>query len=160
MSPRWFGALIVLLVLGASSWACGQQAGEFRACRHAILGARPPKLVSPQAAADHLRRKVNFRIPWIHRYLGSLFTTPFKYVGISGWTDYCVEACAVGTVVHADRSVDGFYTVDLALDSFAVQGQGTELTKPRFVRAETRGPARNRRPWCCGGEGTLASVAN
>jgi len=62
--------------------------------------------------------------------------------GLPSWTDYCAEACAVGAVVHADRSVDGFYTVDLALDSFAVQGQGTELAKPRFVRAEIRGPAR------------------
>jgi len=137
----WLRALIGLLVLGASSCVWGQQAG-FRACRHAVLGARSPKLVSPQAAADYLRRKPNFRIPWIHRYLVSLFTTPFKEVGIVGWTDYCVEACAVGAVVHADRSVDGFYTVDLALDSFAVQGQSTEFAKPRFIRAETRGPAR------------------
>ena len=142
MSTRRICTLIGLLVLGSSTWVCGQQAGEFRACKHAVLGARPPKLVSPQSAADHLRRKPNFRIPWIHRYLVSLFTTPFKDVGIVGWTDYCVEACAVGAVVHADRSADGFYTVDLALDSFAVQGQGTELAKPRFIRAELRGRAR------------------
>jgi len=142
VSSRRICTLIGLLVLGWSSWGWGQSAGELRACRHAIGGARAPKLESPQAAANHLRRKPNFRIPWIHRYLVSLLTTRFKKVGIVGWTDYCVEACAVGAVVHADRSADGFYTVDLALDSFAVQGQETVLDKPRFVRAEIRGPAR------------------
>lgn len=147
MSSRRACTLIGLLVLGSSIWVYGQhQGGEFRACKHAVLGATPPKLGSPQAAADHLRRKANFRIPLIHRYLVSLLTTPFKRVGIVGWTDYCVEACAVGAVVHADRSLDGFYTVDLALDSFAVQGQETALAAPRFIRAEIRGRARKQTP--------------
>jgi hypothetical protein len=139
---RRMRALALLVLLAAPSALCGQQGTELRACKRAVLGAGAPKLGSPQAAADHLRHKVNFRIPWIHRYVGSLFTTPFKSMRIFGWTDYCAEACGVGTVVHADRSADGFYTVDLALDSFVVGGQDTELAKPRFVRAETRGEAR------------------
>ena len=142
MGPHRIRALTLLVALASPSAACGQQNTELRACKHAVLGARAPMLASPQAAADHLRHKVNFRIPWIHRYVGSLFTTPFKSMRIFGWTDYCAEACGVGTVVHADRSADGFFTVDLALDSFAIQGQDTELAKPRFVRAETRGAAR------------------
>ena len=142
MRCRRLRALIALLLIVASSSAWGGSRGELRACKRAIWGARAPELGSPQAAADHLRRKVNFRIWWIHRHLLSLFTTPFKSAGIVGWTDYCAEACGVGTVVHADRSADGFYTVDLALDSFAVQGLDTELAKPRFVRAEVRGAAR------------------
>jgi hypothetical protein len=143
VSSRRICRLIGLLVLGGASWCWGQSAEGLRACRHAIGGVRAPKLESPQAAANHLRRKPNFRIPWIHRYLVSPFTTPLlKDTGILGWTDYCAEACAVGAVVHADRSADGFYTVDLALDSFAVRGQETALDKPRFIRAEIRGPAR------------------
>jgi len=142
MNPRWLPVLIPLLLCGASSGVRAQAGTGLRECKHAVLGASAPKLASPQAAADHLRRKVNFRIPWIHRYVGSLFTTPFKSMRIFGWTDYCVAACGAGSVVHADPSADGFYTVDLALDSFAVDGQDTELAKPRFLRAETRGAAK------------------
>ncbi len=134
--------LLGIAVLSGSSLSWGQQIGA-RRCGHGFAGFSPPKLNSAQAAADHLRRKPNFRIPRIHRYFASLFTTPFKSLGLFGWTGYCTQACGVGEVLHADRSLDGFYTVDLVLDSFSVAGQPTRLDKPRYIRAEVRGRARH-----------------
>ena len=103
-----------------------------------VFSAHPPRMRTPQDVADHLRKKVNFRIWWIHRHVLAFLTMKFKYIGITGWTNLCSEAYAVGRVEHADRSNDGFYTVDLALREFQVAEKETELNGPRFIRVEIR----------------------
>ncbi len=103
-----------------------------------VFSAHPPRMRTPQDVADHLRERVNFRIWWIHRHVFAFLTMPFKYMGFTGWTNLCGETYAVGRVEHADRSNDGFYTLDLALQDFQVAGQETKLSGSRFIRVEIR----------------------
>jgi hypothetical protein len=44
--------------------------------------------------------------------------------------------------VHAVSGIDGYYTVDLALTEFQVNGEPTRLEGPRFVRIEMYGKAK------------------
>ncbi|GEM_PF-3160289 len=140
LTPR--GAWLLLLaffVAAAASPARGAQKAPIRKCKRNLIGVPAPRLTSPQDVADHLRRKVNFRLWWHHRVITSLWGTPMKNIGIFGWTDYCTEACGIGKVLQVARARHGFYTVDMELSEFAVQGQPTRLDGRRFIRVEMHG---------------------
>jgi hypothetical protein len=111
-------------------------------CKPSLVGFRAPELKTPQGAANALPKKAVFAPWWIYRNTISPLFTALKYVGLRGWTDYCSEACAAGTVVHAVSGIDGFYTVDLSLTELEVNSQATRLEGPRFVRVEMYGRAR------------------
>lgn len=111
-------------------------------CKRNPVGFRAPQIKTPQDAANALPKKAVFAPWWIYRNTISPLFTALKYVGFRGWTDYCSEACTTGTVVHAVSGIDGFYTVDLALTEFQVNGQATRLEGPRFVRVEMYGKAK------------------
>lgn len=111
-------------------------------CKRNPVGFRAPELKTPQDAASALPQKAVFAPWWIYRNTISPLFTALKHAGLRGWTDYCSEACAAGTVVHAVSGIDGFYTVDLALTEFEVNGQATRLEGPRFVRVEMYGKAK------------------
>jgi hypothetical protein len=67
----------------------------------------------------------------------ALLTTPLKFCGISGWTETGCEAQAAGRPVRdAQHSTDGFWTIDVRLERFAVGAEPADLTEPRFVRVE------------------------
>ena len=71
---------------------------------------------------------------WFSRTFASVFT-PFKRLGISGWKQTGCTAVAVGLAVRdAQHSTDGFWTIDVALDSFAIDGQ--PAAGVRFIRIE------------------------
>jgi hypothetical protein len=105
-------------------------------CKQNPVGARAPKLASPQDAADHLRQKINFKPWWTYRNTLAIIFTPLKHAGFRGWTDYCSVACALGEVRHAVGGIDGMYTVDLALSAFRVNEEETHLSNQRFIRVE------------------------
>jgi hypothetical protein len=105
-------------------------------CKRHPVGAQPPDLKTSQDAANALRKKVNFTPWWIYRNTLAGIFTPLKHAGFRGWTDYCAEACAVGKVLSGVGGVDAMYTVDMALESFSVNGVETHLDGPRFVRVE------------------------
>jgi hypothetical protein len=105
-------------------------------CKRHPVGAQPPDLKTPQDAANALRKKVNFTPLWIYRNTLAGIFTPLKHAGFRGWTDYCAEACAVGKVLSGVGGIDAMYTVDMALESFSVNGAATHLEGPRFVRVE------------------------
>jgi hypothetical protein len=72
-------------------------------------------------------------------------TTPFKRLGISGWTQTGCSAGGLGQVVkqdgvvHSFHSTDGFYTIDVAIVTLALtNGADTvkRLTPGRFIRLE------------------------
>lgn len=71
---------------------------------------------------------------WFSRWIAFL-TTPFKFIGISGWQDTGCEAKASGSPVRdAQHSTDGFWTIDVVLAAFEVGGQ--ESPAGRFIRVE------------------------
>ncbi len=109
---------------------------QIKICKKKHIGVRAPDIKTPQDAANALRKKVNFAPWWIYRNTLTAIFTPLKHAGFRGWTDYCAEACAVGRVLSGVGGIDGMYTVDLALQSFFVNGTETQLDGPRFVRVE------------------------
>ncbi len=71
---------------------------------------------------------------WFSRAFARAFT-PFKRLGISGWKQTGCEASAVGRAVRdAQHSTDGFWTIDVALDAFAIDGHSAPAGK--FIRIE------------------------
>jgi hypothetical protein len=75
-------------------------------------------------------------LSWFDRMIAFL-TTPFKFLGISGWEETGCDAAAVGWPVRAaQHSTDGFWTVDVRLEAFWIDSASADLSQPRFLRLE------------------------
>jgi len=75
-------------------------------------------------------------LSWFERAIAFL-TTPFKFLGISGWQETGCAARASGRPVRdAQHSTDGFWTIDVALAAFAIGETAADLSAPRYVRLE------------------------
>lgn len=75
------------------------------------------------------------RLNWIARSLGFI-TTPFKRLGIRGWTKTGCIAEATGKPVRdAQHSTDGFFTIDVALRELQV-GQQRSAVADHYMRLE------------------------
>lgn len=75
-------------------------------------------------------------LSWFDRFVAFL-TTPFKFLGISGWEETGCEAAAAGRPVRdAQHSTDGFWTIDLALEAFAIKATPADLASRRYIRLE------------------------
>lgn len=76
------------------------------------------------------------RLSWFDGVIAFL-TTPFKFLGISGWKETGCEAKARGRPVRdAQHSTDGFWTIDVALEAFRIAADTADLAPPKFVRLE------------------------
>ncbi len=75
-------------------------------------------------------------LSWFDRFIAFL-TTPFKFCGISGWTETGCEAEAAGRPVRdAQHSTDGFWTIDVGLEELRIGTTPADLASPRFLRVE------------------------
>jgi hypothetical protein len=75
-------------------------------------------------------------LTWFDRVIAFL-TTPFKFLGISGWQETGCDAEALGRPVRdAQHSTDGFWTIDVRLETFAIGTAEADLADPRFLRLE------------------------
>jgi hypothetical protein len=82
-----------------------------------------------------LSRRPQPALSWPSRFIGFL-TTPFKRMGISGWTKTHCHATATGTLVrNAQHSTDGFWTIDVELEQLVVEGEALNVTE-RYIRIE------------------------
>jgi hypothetical protein len=62
-------------------------------------------------------------------------STPLKHLGFGGWVDTGCDAVARGAPVRrAQHSTDGFWTIDVRLDSMTINGQ--VMATPAYVRIE------------------------
>ncbi len=83
-----------------------------------------------------LSRQPQPPISWFGRFIAFL-TTPFKFLGISGWKETGCAAEAVGLPVRdAQHSTDGFWTIDIALETFRIGAMAADPAPLRFVRIE------------------------
>jgi hypothetical protein len=48
-----------------------------------------------------------------------------------------MDARVSGSVTHASSSDDGFYTIDIEIDTLSVNGASAPNAKGRFIRVET-----------------------
>jgi hypothetical protein len=105
-----------------------EKGGEWRA---AFLRSRP---CDPPATMARLSAEPQSALCWLSRSI-AILTTPFKYLGISGWTDTGCFGSGRGSLVrNAQHSTDGFWTLDVALDAFAI-GE-LPAAAGRFLRIE------------------------
>lgn len=85
---------------------------------------------------DKLSMEPQPALSWFDRMIAFL-TTPFKFLGVSGWEETGCGADAVGRPVRdAQHSTDGFWTMDVRLDAFWIGSTSADLTRTRFVRLE------------------------
>jgi hypothetical protein len=83
-----------------------------------------------------LSREPQKALTWFSRFLAFL-TTPFKFLGISGWKETGCEAEGKGRPVRdAQHSTDGFWTIDVALEEIAIGTNPVDLHPPRYLRLE------------------------
>jgi len=101
---------------------------------HEWAGHYPPKISRPEDIAENLRRSVNGRI----KFSGSAgyFTIQFKRIGIFGWRDLGYDGEITGKVKQTIKNSDQFYTVDMKLETFQINGKNMPLTGGRYLRAE------------------------
>ena len=67
----------------------------------------------------------------------AFLTTPFKRLGISGWKETGCDAEATGRPVRdAQHSTDGFWTIDVRLDSFAIGATSQDPSRTNYIRIE------------------------
>ncbi|HSS45321.1 MAG TPA: hypothetical protein VLO07_08275 [Thermoanaerobaculia bacterium] len=75
-------------------------------------------------------------LSWFDRVIAFL-TTPFKFLGISGWKETGCEADAVGRPVrNAQHSTDGFWTMDVRLEAFRIATTSADPRPDKFIRLE------------------------
>jgi hypothetical protein len=75
-------------------------------------------------------------LSWFDRAFAFL-TTPFKFLGISGWKETGCDAEASGRPVRdAQHSTDGFWTIDVALASFSIGASAPDSVPSKFIRVE------------------------
>src|SRR5947209_7186538 len=97
---------------------------------------RPVALCNPDWVIAHLGNHPEDRLDPASRDIGFL-TTPFKRLGFGGWVDTGCDATAKGWPVRdAQHSTDGFWTIDVKLSEFAIQGRRLVPNQPRWVRIE------------------------
>lgn len=97
---------------------------------------RAVALCNPNWVIDHLGKHPEDRLDPASRDIGFL-TTPFKRLGFGGWVDTGCEASAKGWPVRdAQHSTDGFWTIDVKLKEFTIQGHGVPPNQQRWVRIE------------------------
>ena len=108
--------------------------------RREVLQRRPERFaaVACDAAGTiaRLSAEPQNRLSWFGRFIAVL-TTPFKFWGISGWKETGCGAEAAGQLVRdAQHSTDGFWTVDVRLESFRIGTVSPDPGETRFIRVE------------------------
>jgi hypothetical protein len=75
-------------------------------------------------------------LSWFSRLVAFL-TTPFKFLGISGWKETGCSAQATGRPVReSQHSTDGFWTIDVELSALTIGATPADLAAPRYMRLE------------------------
>jgi hypothetical protein len=131
------GRTVLLFVVGCS--ILSSCAGPCYS-RHQIIGRQPCLIVKTADVRCCLSCKQDKHVGTFSAAVAFL-TTPFKNLGISGWTDYHLTATAIGSVVEARLSTDEFYTVDLKLESLRTGESFLNNVASKFMRLEIYRPS-------------------
>ena len=108
---------------------------------HELRRRAPARFASvpcdPQPILRLLRDRPNEPLSWFDRAV-AIVTSLFKRAGISGWTPTGCVALARGAVVRdAQHSTDGFWTIDVRLESLSIGTRSASCSEPpRFIRLE------------------------
>jgi hypothetical protein len=108
--------------------------------RRRVRDERPERFAAPACDAGGtiamLSTAPQGKLSWFDRLIAVL-TTPFKFLGISGWKETGCEAKARGKPVRdAQHSTDGFWTIDVQLEEFRIGTESANLTPAKFIRLE------------------------
>ena len=75
-------------------------------------------------------------LPWYARWFAFL-TTPFKFLGLDGWTDTQQNSSGSGALVRdIQHSTDGFYTADLKLEDIKIGNSIVMFPVNSYMRLE------------------------
>ncbi|MGH9444066.1 MAG: hypothetical protein ACRD16_17520 [Thermoanaerobaculia bacterium] len=100
-----------------------------------------PLRCDPQRTAAMISNEPQPPLGWLSRFV-AFVTTPFKFLGISGWTDTGCSAQGTGSPVRdAQHSTNGFWTIDVKLNDFqigprAFENLPFESAAYRYIRIE------------------------
>lgn len=102
-----------------------------------LFGKAAPTITGVDVPAIQTNLSVTV-VPRVNRItmLTDFSTIPLKCLGVQGWKDFHLDAEARGMVVQHQLSSDRILTVDLRLNSLAINGTPIPLAGDRFIRAE------------------------
>jgi len=123
--------LPLLALIAALTTGCACKAIS----NHQFAGPKAPKITCPEDIAKNLRQSVNGKVGGFSRAAGFFFT-PFKRIGIMGWSDLGYDGEITGLVKQTAKSTDQFYTVDMKLETLQIDGRNIPLADDRYLRAE------------------------
>ncbi|MGE5277380.1 MAG: hypothetical protein ACM3SU_10335 [Acidobacteriota bacterium] len=108
--------------------------------RRRVLQARPERFSAAVCDAPGTIARLSARpqppLSWLDRLVAFL-TTPFKFLGISGWEETGCAAEGAGQPVRdAQHSTDGFWTIDVELAGFRIGSVSADPAERRFLRLE------------------------
>src|SRR5450631_3942608 len=108
--------------------------------RQRVLAEQPERFAATACDASGTLAKLSTapqgELSWFDRAIAFL-TTPFKFLGVSGWKETGCEATARGRPVRdAQHSTDGFWTIDVRLEEFRIEADAAVLAPPKFIRLE------------------------
>lgn len=108
--------------------------------RRQILAERPERFAAAACDASGTLAKLSTapqgELSWFDRTIAFL-TTPFKFLGVSGWKETGCTAKGRGRPVRdAQHSTDGFWTIDVKIEELRIGGAAASLTPPKFIRLE------------------------
>lgn len=96
----------------------------------------PVSVCSAQWVIEHLGEHPENELDAVDKTLG-LFSTPLKNLGFGGWVNTGCQASAKGWAVRdAQHSTDGFWTIDVKLQEFKIDGKNIPTNQQKFVRLE------------------------
>jgi hypothetical protein len=96
----------------------------------------PSSICSSRWVFNHLGDHPEDKLDSVSKVIG-LFSTPLKNLGFGGWVNTGCQATAKGWAVRdAQYSTDGFWTIDVKLQSFTIDGKTAPTDKQKFVRIE------------------------
>ncbi len=108
--------------------------------RRHLRRARPERFAAvpcdASGAIASLSRRPQPALSWFGRFIAFL-TTPFKFLGVSGWEETGCDASGRGRPTRdAQHSTDGFWTIDIELESLAIGQKPADFSTPRYLRLE------------------------
>jgi len=104
--------------------------------RSEVLRRMAAAVCRPEATLSMLAISPRPALSWLDRWIAFL-TTPFKRLGIAGWTETGCAAQGAGSPVRdAQHSTDGFWTIDVELAACSIGSHEARLTSPRYLRLE------------------------
>lgn len=128
---------LAVFVMAASIFCAGCIGPHYTNKELIVSGRQPPRVRGPHDPAIEANLSTNC---WAKSPLpdraAEVVVTVAKSAGVQGWKDYHMRAKATGVVVQHEISSNGFFTMDVRLQSLVINRVPIRWPGTRYMRFE------------------------